>query len=198
MDLTDVDKCPGGRPRREIAGTGPDQSHPLHLAAPDSDRDRSHSRRARRSSPLPKVSALDQRPIGGHDHDDPAQERATTRCTHERGRIVRDPHMEDEHDREERDVPADDSTDDLAETRGDGVVHQAARPRDRPTPSDDRHRDEDRVRREQGRKDSPEHDAQLRRKKDQPRMNRCQPSHSQSPNRMKRPSATVMKDRKKS
>jgi hypothetical protein len=27
-------------------------------------------------------------------------------------------------------------------------------------------------------------------------MNRCQPSHSQSPNRMKRPSATVMKDRK--
>jgi hypothetical protein len=40
--------------------------------------------------------------------------------------------------------------------------------------------------------------AQLRRKKDHPRMNTCQPSHSQSPNKTKRPSAIVMKDRKKS
>jgi hypothetical protein len=149
-------------------------------------------------SPVPQDSVSDQPPTGGHDHEDPAQERSTTDRAQERGRIVRDPFMEGEHDHEERHVPADDLSDDVTNTRGYGVVPGSSRPRDRPAPRDERHRDEDRKRREQRRKDDPQHGPQLRRKKPQTRMNRCQPSQSHRPNTRKRPRGTAMKDRKKS
>jgi hypothetical protein len=149
-------------------------------------------------SSLPQVSALNQRPNGGHHHENPRQERATANRAHERSAVARDPDMKDEHDHQERYVPADEFADNVAKTRGHDIVRESARPRDRPPPGNNRHGGEDREGRRQGRKDDPEHDPQLRRKKPQPRMNKCQPSQSHRPNTRNRPKGTVMKDRKKS
>src|SRR5262245_54663992 len=107
------------------------------------------------------ASSSDERHGAGHHQRDPRQERTTPNRAGEGVRFLRQPDVEDQDDREERDIAAGRRADDATMAQSRGAVRAAVwsrgRPGHRPLPGEGHHRDEQRVRRDQRGKDRSEH-----------------------------------------
>lgn len=97
--------------------------------------------RTRVPSPAPQVAPFGHRRGERDDQQDPRQERTTPDRASERLRFCPEPDIEDQHDHEERRIRRRSSGLCAAKARGRSIT-AAVRPRNRPSLSEDHHRDE--------------------------------------------------------